>query len=120
MHLQDSTSALASVTADAVNNLHDAQARMKAGHDKRRMHAAQDALPDTNTLVLVRRKRGDKLTQRADGPFLLVAYNQSPHTLALLQDADGRQWTEATHLLAPFRPLAQACSPQPPPKRPCR
>jgi hypothetical protein len=33
----------------------------------------------------------------------LVGYSKAPHALALLQDADGRQWTEPSHLLCSFR-----------------
>ena len=94
--LENELSALAS---SATANMQKAQARQQADYDKRR---PMDALPDSGSYVLVRRMRGDKFTKRSDGPFLCIGYNKGC-TIALLESADGKRWTENVERIAPFQ-----------------
>ena len=96
--LENELSALAS---SATANMQKAQARQQADYDKRRPMDA-DALPDSGSYVLVRRMRGDKFTKRSDGPFLCIGYNKGC-TIALLESADGKRWTENVERIAPFQ-----------------
>ena len=96
----------ASLADAATGNMRKAQARQQADYDRRRPMDA-DSLPDSGTYVLVRRVRGDKCTKRCDGPFLCVGYNKGC-TIALLESADGKRWTENIERIAPFQVPVQA------------
>ena len=75
-----------------------------------------DALPDSGSYVLMHRLRGNKCTKRCDGPFLCIGYNKGV-TIALLESADGKRWTENGQHISPFRvPGGQAA--RTPPQRP--
>jgi hypothetical protein len=110
-----------SIASEATLNMHKAQARQQSDYDKRRPMDA-DALPDSGTYVLVHRVRDNKCTKRSDGPFLCVGYNKGC-TIALLESADGKRWTETIERITPFKTTSEALdvpplSPLKPPEAP--
>ena len=70
--------------------------------DYERRRPMDHKLLDSGSLVLIKKhKRGKKLEFKCDGPYKLVGYSTN-HTTVLLQDSEGRKWTESISHITPY------------------
>jgi hypothetical protein len=109
--VQTLADAVQNIAADATVHMQAAQARQQADYDKRRPMDA-GALPHSDTYVMVKRVRNNKCMARSDGPYKCIGYNTG-RTIALLESADGKRWTESVERIAPYTMPHDSCTAAP-------
>ncbi len=84
----------------ATANLQKAQAKMCKDFSRR--HALNEPQIAAESFILVKKHKKDgKLAAKVEGPFKHISY-RSNNILALVEDADGRQWLERSCNLQAF------------------
>lgn len=93
---------LQQVTELAITNVKRAQEKQCIDYDRRRPMDTKP-LMEINTLVLIKAHKKSKLGLPSEGPYILRKYNKKA-TLALVEDKEGRQWTENVTYVEPYTP----------------
>jgi hypothetical protein len=103
--LQQRGEALNEKTKQALDNIEQAQEQQKKAYRKRRGLVKDDpkTLIPPGSMVLMKVPAKNKLSAGCEGPYKIVEW-QGDQSRALLEDAEGKQWTCHSNRVALYQP----------------